>query len=167
MNLDRIQTILKEYKPCLGRCNHLNVEMAILERQIETIRNDTVETLAAPKPKPMTDMPRGTQIGNPTEKYGGMLADGFKTGEQILLEAKLAKLTDEYNDKISTVDYVNSWMSGLTDRERLVIKSNMIEGMTWKETVTAFNTKFNDEVGKDTLKRLRDRALDKICEIAK
>lgn len=167
MELERIQLMLKDYKACLGRCNHLKTEMSILERQIEVIKADTTETLASPKPRVLSDMPRGTQIGNPTEKYGGMLADGFKTDEQISLEEKLAQITAEYNEKIVVVEYVNSWMSGLSDRERVVIRSNMIEGDTWKDTVNNYNQRFGDTVSKDTLKRIKDRAIDKIIEMAK
>lgn len=167
MELERIQLMLKDYKACLGRCNHLKTEMNVLERQIEVIKADTAETLASPKPRVLSDMPRGTTIGNPTEKYGGMLADGFKTDEQVLLEGKLAQITAEYNEKIATVEYVNSWMSGLSDRERVVIRSNMIEGDTWKDTVNSYNQRFGDTVSKDTLKRIKDRAMDKIIEMAK
>ena len=167
MTFERIETILKEYKACLGRCNHLKTEMSVLERQIETVKIDTAETLASPKPRVLSDMPRGTQIGNPTEKYGGMLADGYKTAEQVLLEAKLAEYQAEYDDKISTVEYVNSWMSGLSDRERVVIRSNMIDGESWRETANVYNQKFGDAVSKDTLKRIKDRAMDKIAEMAK
>ena len=167
MELERIQLMLKDYKTCLGRCNHLKTEMSILERQIDVIKADTAETLASPKPRVLSDMPRGTQIGNPTEKYGGMLADGFKTDEQISLEVKLAQITAEYNEKIVVVEYVNSWMSGLSDRERVVIRSNMIEGDTWKDTVNSYNQRFGDTVSKDTLKRIKERAMDKIIEMAK
>lgn len=167
MTFERIEAILRDYKACLGRCNHLKTEMSVIERQIEAVKIDTAETLAAPKPRVLTDMPRGTQIGNPTEKYGGMLADGYKTDEQIMLEAKLAEYQAEYDDKITTVDYVNSWMSGLSDRERVVIRSNMIDGESWRETANVYNQKFGDAVSKDTLKRIKDRAMDKIAEMAK
>lgn len=167
MTLDRIVTILKEYKICVGRCSYIKVEITRIEREIEVIKRDTAETLASPKPRQISDMPRGTQISNPTEKYGGMLADGYKTAEQISLEQKLTELNEEYEDKIQTVNYVNSWMSGLTERERCVIKANVIDSMGWKETVYAYRGKFGEDVSKDTLKRLKDKAMDKICEMAK
>lgn len=167
MTLEQIELYLHDYKSCLGRCNHLKIEMAILERQIEAVKRDTAETLASPKPKPLSDMPRGTQIGNPTEKYGGMLADGFKTDEQILLEAKWAECEAEYNEKIVVVEYVNSWMSGLTERERVVIKAQVIDNLPWKDTVNTYNQKFGDTVSKDTLKRIKGNAVDKIAEMAK
>lgn len=167
MTIERIETILRDYKACLGRCNHLKTEMSVIERQIESIKRDTAETLASPKPRVLSDMPRGTTIGNPTEKYGGMLADGYKTDEQVILEAKLAEYQSEYDDKISTVDYVNSWMSGLADREKVVIRSNMVDGESWRDTVNTYNQKFGEMVSKDTLKRIKDKAMDKICEMAK
>jgi len=167
MDIERIERYLRDYKFCLGRCNHLKIELSVLSRQIDAVRRDTAETLAAPKPKPLSDMPRGTQISNPTEKYGGMLADGFKTDEQILLESKLAECESEYSEKIVVVEYVNSWMSGLTDRERTVIKAHMIDDLGWKDAVTTYNQKFGDAVSKDTLKRIKSVAMDKIAEMAK
>ena len=167
MELDRILLILRDYKVALGRCNHLKTEMAIVERQIEVERRDMAETLASPKPMQLTDMPRGTQIGKPTEKFGTMLADGYKTDELSRLESRLGELQAEYDDRISTVEYVNSWMYGLTDREKTVIKANIIDDLSWKDTIVVYKQRFSDEVSKDTLKRIKDKAMDKIREMAK
>lgn len=167
MTIEQIERYIRDYKSCLGRCRHLDTEIAILQRQIYAVKLDTAETLASPKPKPLSDMPRGTQISNPTEKYGGMLADGFKTDEQLLLEAKLSRYKAEYDEKIVTVEYVQSWFSGLNERERTVLKAQMIDDLSWRDTVTAYSQKFGDVVSKDTLKRIKGNAMDKILEMAK
>ena len=167
MKIAQIDLYLKDYKPCLGRCNHIKTEMSVIERQIEIEKRDMAETLASPKPKPLSDMPRGTQISNPTEKYGGMLADGYKSEELIRLESRLAELQAEYDEKIVVVDYVRSWMSGLTEREKAVVKANAIDELSWKETVNEYKRQFGESVSKDTLKRLKDKAMDKIIEMVK
>lgn len=166
MTPERIDEILKSYRLDKGRCMHLLAEMSILEKQIVAEKKITAEELAAPHAQTITDMPRGTGIGNPTEKYGIMLADGYKTPELIALEGKQAKLKAEYDNCIQNVEFVEAWFSGLSERERWIVENQVIDGLSWKSAVLGYIAKFGDDTSKDTLKRLKDRAMDRIYQMA-
>ena len=166
MTTERVDEMLKSYRLDKGRCGHLIAEMALVEKQIETEKNITAEELASPHAQTITDMPRGTGISNPTEKYGIMLADGYKTPELIALEGKYAKLRAEYEKCVENVEFVEAWFGGLSERERWIVENQVIDGLSWKSAVIGYIAKFGDDTSKDTLKRLRDKARDRIYQMA-
>ena len=42
----------------------------------------------------------------------------------------------------------------------------VIDSVIWREIVLKYNERFGEYRSKDTLKRLRDRAIDLICDMA-
>ena len=167
MTAERVNAMLKAYRFEVGRCGHLMAEITAKQRQLEAEYNDTVETLAAPKPQQITDMPRGTAIGNPTERFGLMLADGFKTAMAQELEQQIAALQSEYDERIDTVMHVDSWLKGLPERERWMVETQVIDGVFWKDVASRYRERYHDDASKDTLKRIRDRAMDLIYQMAR
>lgn len=166
MTVETIEEMLKTYRFEVGRCGHLENEIAQLNREIAQARADLAGDLAAPGAQVITDMPRGTSVGNPTERYGIMLASGYVSDEVRELEAKLANLTEEYTTRKKTVDYVSSWLNGLPERERWVVEMQYIDGVIWREILVQYPEKFGEYRSKDTLKRIRDRAIDLIIDMA-
>lgn len=166
MTHERVNEMLKGYRYDVGRCGHLEAEIRRIQRQIEAEKNNTVETLAAPKPQQITDMPHGTQVGNPTEKFGLMLADGFKSADMEKLEIELARAQAEYDERRQTVDHVSSWLNGLPERERWMVETQVIDGVFWKDVANRYRQRFHEDISKDTLKRIRDKAMDMIYRIA-
>lgn len=166
MTHETVDAMLKEYKYALGRCGHLEAEIRQLDRQIEAAKQDRAADLAAVKPQQITDMPHGTQVGNPTEKFGLMLASGWESDYIKDLQDKRAELADKLSECKLTVDFVTSWLSGLNDRERWIIEQQIIEARFWKEVQTDYRRQFEEICSKDTLKRLRARAMEKIYKMA-
>ena len=118
MTIERVDEMLKTYRFEVGRCGHLEKDMELLRREIERDKASIVSDLVGPGAQEITDMPRGTTVGNPTEKYGLMLASGWIPEEIREKEARLGELLAEYEERKETVDYVQSWLSGLSERER-------------------------------------------------
>lgn len=166
MELERIDEMLKTYRFEVGRCGHLENEIESTKRAIEAATAGLAGDLAGPGAQVITDMPRGTSVGNPTEKIGVMLASGYKSDEIRELESKLGDLTAEYTERKKTVDYVTSWLNGLPERERWMIEMQVIDGVIWREILMKYPERFGEYRSKDTLKRIRDRALDMIIDMA-
>ena len=166
MELERIEEMLKTYRFEVGRCGHLENEIEATKRQIEKARAGLAGDLAGPGAQVITDMPRGTTVGNPTEKLGMMLASGYKSEEIRELESKLGELIAEYTERRKTVDYVSSWLSGLPERERWMIEMQVVDGVIWREIITKYTERFGEYRSKDTLKRIRDRAMEMIIDMA-
>lgn len=166
MSPSKVDSMLKEYRLFVGRCGHLAMEIARLEQQIQYERSQIAEDLASISHAPMTGMPHGSGVTNPTEKSGLMLASGYTPPHIVEMEQELSKLRQEYNEKYPTVLFVGAWLKGLTDKERWIVEQQVIDAIFWKEVVSRFRTAFGEDCSKDSLKRLKQRALDKIYRMA-
>ena len=166
MTVERIEEMLKTYRAEVGRCGHLQMEIELLRKEIEADKAGMAGDLAGPGAQVISDMPRGTSVGNPTEKLGIMLASGYISDEIREKEARLSELQAEYNERHKTVVYVESWLAGLPERERWMIETQVIDGVIWREILTQYPEKFGEYRSKDTLKRIRDKALDMIYDMS-
>lgn len=167
MTIDRVEEMLKSYRYAVGRCGHIAQEIKTLRAQYATEKHDVLVAIASPKPQQITDMPHGTTVGNPTEKHGLMLASGYASEEMKELEAAIAKLEDEYYANRAITEYVESWLKGLNERERWIVETQVIDGVFWRDVGVQYAARFGESVSKDTLKRIRDKAMEKIYSIAK
>lgn len=166
MTIERVDEMLKTYRFEVGRCGHLRKDIEVLVSDIERAKRGLASDLVGPGAQEITDMPKGTTVGNPTEKYGLMLAGGWVSDEIREMENKLAEMQAEYTERKKTVDYVESWLNGLSERERWMVETQVIDGVIWREVLAQYQEKFGEYRSKDTLKRLRDRAMDLIYDIA-
>jgi len=167
MTRERVMSMLKGYRFEVGRCGHITAEIAELERQYKQLEYDLTTAMVAPRAQQITDMPHGTEVGNPTERYAMRLVEGLKDADLDALRVKLAALESEYNERNVTIMYVESWLSGLPERERWVIEAQVIDGVFWKDVCCRYRQRYGEDCSKDTLKRCRDRALERVYEMAK
>ena len=166
MTIDRVEEMLKTYRFEVGRCGHLEREIELLKHEIAKERAGLAGDLAGPGAQVITDMPRGTTVGNPTEKLGMMLATGWVTDLIREKEAQLAEYEAEYAERHKTVAYVEKWLAGLPERERFMVEMQIIDGVIWREILVKYPEKFGEYRSKDTLKRIRDKALEMIYDMA-
>ena len=166
MTPSEVDSMLKGYRFEVGRCNYLQAKIGLLEHEIERAKHEMVGELVGPVAQVITDMPRGTTVGNPTEKYGTMLADGWMTDEVRDKLVLLNALREEYKQRHETVDYVESWLSGLPERERWIVEMQVIDAVIWREIIAKYPQLFGEYRSKDTLKRMRNKALDTIYDMA-
>lgn len=172
MTHEQVDAMLRDFRLLIGRCGHIDAEIGRLRRAIAQERERFVRDAAAPPVSSLTGMPRGTSIGRPTERIALMLADGeaFEASEERAairrFEAQIEALRMERAEKQLRVQYVNSWLNGLAERERWVIERHIIDREIWHDIIIQFNARYTDDVSKDRLKRLQRRALDKIYDMA-
>ena len=166
LTVERVEEMLRSYRAEVGRCGHLLMEIDILKTEIEREKSRLASDLAGPGAQVITDMPRGTTMGNPTEKIALMLAGGWVPEEIREKEAKIGELQSEYDERHKTVVFVESWLNGLPERERWMVETQVIDGVIWREILTQYPERFGEYRSKDTLKRIRDRAMDMIFDMA-
>lgn len=167
MTTDRVMAMLKAYRFEVGRCGHLQAEIAELKRRYAQLEKDLIDAMVSPGAQQISDMPRGTTVGNPTERYAMRLAEGLKDADLQAMDIRIAALEAEFEQRNLTVMYVESWLNGLAERERWVVEAQVIDGVFWKDVCSRYRQRFEEDCSKDTLKRYRDRALGKIYEMAK
>lgn len=162
MRREKVDEMLKAYRFEVGRCGHLETQIMQLKREIDLCKKYIPEELASIQPQQLTGMPHGTTVSSPTERSGILLASGWQPEYISAMEAELKSLEEEYSERQFTVLFVSSWLQGLTDRERWIVEHQVIDGEYWKDVAAAYRSVYSDECSKDSLKRLKQRAMDKI-----
>lgn len=166
MTRKKVDEMLKAYRFEVGRCGHLEAEISQLEKAIRQAMATMDEDVTAVRPQQLSGMPHGTTVGNPTEKLGIMLASGWVPDDILEMQAELKETKQEHEQRYFTVLFVSAWLNGLPERERWIVEHQVIDGEYWKEVVCKFKTAFQEETSKDSLKRLKQRAMEKIYQMA-
>ena len=169
MQPEQVNEMLKNYKAYVGRCAHLEIEIKYAEQHFEKIRDIIIEASAYHVQDYSTmDMPKGTGIGNPTEQLALKIASGSNGMSEIMQEdrERIKALKKEYAEKMMVVRFVEAWLSGLTDKERWLLTEQVIEGKYWHEILRRYEMDFIDSITKDSLKRIKRKAMQKIYDMA-
>ena len=166
MTHEKVDEMLKSYRFEIGRCGHLEVEIRQTEVEIERVKHEAAEEVASLQSPQLTGMPHGTSISSPTERAGIALASGWKPDYLKQMEKDLAEMQKEYNQRRLTVAFVSSWLQGLTERERWIVEHQVIDGEFWKDVMAGYKSRYGEESSKDSLKRLKSRAMEKIYAMA-
>ena len=172
MTREQVDALILGYHEMVGRCGHIGAEIARLEQDIQRVREEFERDAAAPSVSRIDGMPRGTALPDPTQRIALMLADGeaYQKSDayrrECALRSEIAALERERAEKRLHIQYVDSWLNGLADRERWVIERHLIDGDIWHDIITPFNRRYDDDVTKDRLKRIQQKALEKIYGMA-
>lgn len=166
MTREKVDEMLKAYRFEVGRCGHLKTEIEQLERAIAQAMATLDADAAAVRPQQLSDMPHGTMVGSPTERLGIMLASGWIPDDIREMQEELKAYRQEYERRYFTVLFVSAWLGGLNERERWILEHQVIDGEFWKEVIAKFRAAFHEDTSKDSLKRLKQRALDKVYQMA-
>lgn len=166
MRHEKVDGMLKAYRFDVGRCGHLQTEIARLKKDIAHAMETLVQEAATVPSGRISGMPRGTTVGNPTERTAVLLASGWVPDTVKEMQQELKTLQIEFAERNFTVLFVSSWLQGLAGRERWIIEHQVIDGETWRDIGTSFRIAFGEAMSKDSLKRLKWRALQKVYQMA-
>ena len=158
--------MLRDYKVFLGRCKYLTALIPELKAEAAYWKQNIAEDITSLGGQNMDGMPHGTKIGNPTERFGIMLAEGYTPEGLQRLEQQIDEYEKELKEKRPTIVFVEAWLGGLTEKERWIVQMQVIEGAYWREIVTAYHVKYGEEYSREGLKKIRDGALNKIYQMA-
>lgn len=167
MTPERADQMLHDYKTFLGRCNYLEKLIEGLEREMRIWQHNLAADVASIGAQNLDGMPHGTKVGNPTERYGLMLASGYTPEGLEELRKQIRAYKMERKEKLITVTFVEAWLGGLPMKQRWMIERQIFDGMTYAEINTLYRQTFEEPCSKDTLRRLRKDALANIYKMAK
>ena len=172
MTQEQVNAMLREYRGLIGRCGHIDAEILRLERAIQAVKAQFERDLAAPPVSRLDGLPRGTALSDPTQRAALALAEGraFEDSEAGAearrLGARIEALCAERGERRLRAQFVESWLSGLPDRERWVIERHIIDGEIWHDIIAQFNRRYDDDISLDRIKRIQKRALSRIYDMA-
>lgn len=166
MRREKVDEMLKAYRFEVGRCGHLKTEIGQLEKAISCATATMDEDIITIQAQQLTGMPHGTTVGNPTERLGIMLASGWIPNDITEMQDELKKARQEYDQRHANVLFVTAWLNGLPERERWIVEHQVVDGEYWKEVAAKYKTAFLEDYSKDSLKRLKQRAMEKIYKMA-
>lgn len=164
---EKVDQFLKDHKMTVGRHKYLVSMIEELKSQAEDWKKNLAEDIVSLGGQVIDGMPHGTTVGNPTERFGIMLASGFTPEGLKELEQEIRKLEKEAHDKEVSIRIVEAWLDGLTEKERWIVEKQVIDGMYWREVVSEYHRQYGEEYSKEGLKRIRDGAVSKIYRMAR
>ena len=165
MQPDKVDECLAHYREYSARCDFLQHEVHELKSLVERLRSTAVED-AVTITQVLTNMPHGTDLSCPTESLAIKFADGYVPGYIRGVEEEIRRRENEYRMKFPTIVFVDAWLKVLNRRERFVIENKTIGGMFWRELVIEYKREFGEEYSRQGLKKIRDRAVEKIHKVA-
>lgn len=157
-----VKDLLSRYSANKGKAARLEAEIGKLEKEARAIRAMEASTLKA---STVDGMPRRKGgKSDPTGKKAVQLASGeaVSRDEARILEKISAKKADLSQLRLD-VQLVDGWLGAMMDREKLVIEQQLIQKRSWRETAAEYEKAFGDQMSDDTLRRMRDRAVEFIA----
>ena len=162
----RVDEAIRDYKKCKARTEYLAERIALVKVELQSYMATLLDNTVSISGQKLDGMPHGSNVGSQVESLAVRFADGYKPDYVIEKETELQELTDEFNKKQSTVIFVEAWLKALNPKECFVIQKKLIDQMSWTELITAFDKEFGTLYSRNGLIGLKDRALEKIYEIA-
>ena len=163
---ERVDEMLAAYKECVGRCKYLKLQIELYTSDIERLKREAAENLAYASGNGEQGMPRGSSVGNPTERMGIMLASGYEPPELTEKKSAMIAMQEEHREKMLVVHFVEAWLEGLTEKERWMITGKVFEGKTYRELIFDYRNRYGENCSRDKLRELRKAAMKKIYDMA-
>lgn len=166
LTAEKVDQIIREHKMTVSRYKYLMNVIDELKRQAEIWSRHIAEDIVTLGNQTIDGMPHGTTVGNPTEKFGIMLASGFTPAGLKELKGEIARLENEAHEKSVNIRIVEAWLDGLSEKERWLVEKQVIDGAYWREVIAEYHRRYGEEYSKEGLKRIRDNAMAKIHQTA-
>lgn len=167
MTHEQVDQILSRYRESKGRIGHLEVYVQATKPEIELWQRNLLRDAALSTPNHEEGMPHGTGVGNPVESIVLAHVDGFMPDELRTLIRLLESAERELKELRMIVSFVDGWMSGLSERESWIINHKVIDtDYSWRELMMMYRMQFGEDHSRDALKRIKDRAMEKIYRYA-
>lgn len=167
MTRAQVDEYLATYRECVGRMGSLKLTIRRQRAELEDRKRNLAADAALETPEREEGMPHGSGVGNPVERIVLKYADGFLPAEIIEEEKGLRALEEELAYRQRVVQYVDAWLKGLNEREAWIIHHKVIDSdYSWREVITMYRLQYGEEYSRDALKRIKERAMEKIYRFA-
>ena len=166
MTRESVDKLLANHRKNRGRMEYLKAEIYRLEIEINVARRNLALDAATAHNYELSDMPRGTAVSQPTERIGLQLASGWEPDYIKSMDKEKERYQQEFDVREIDAMFVTAWLHGLPDRERWIIETQVIDGVFWRDVLIQYKRQFGIDTSKDTLQRLKAKALQQIYEMA-
>lgn len=166
MTEETVNTLLEGYRSNLARYECLAMTAETHRRQLEAEERNALANDAM-HAQQYDGMPHGNKISRPVEDLVLRHTSG-QVSEQIKLwRAEEAEMRAEMMELKRRIRYVDAWLNGLSDKERLVMEEVYIKGYTMPEVAYHSHKLFLNPVTVGTVRGIKRQALKKIYDIAR
>lgn len=166
MQPEEVDVLLAGYLEDKGRYLHLTKTVLGLTHRFERIRDYAINVMASPGGQNLSGMPHASGVGKPTERIAVDFADEEYPDYVRPYKEALDRAVVQQAAMKNRIEYVEAWLCGLTTREAWIIRHNVIDNLPWRETVRLYQQEFGVYYSKDSLKRIKEHALEKIYRMA-
>ena len=163
----QVDEMLKGYRTAKGRTAHLEVELGRLQAELQRTVDADREEAADLTGQGFSSMPHGSDVGQPTEAKGLRLCNLPPSPEAVAIKKRIHEITLTMDKFRITVQFVEAWLLGLTEKERWLIENQAIDCVSWKEVSWHYTSAFGHNATVDSLKRIRRAAMEKIYAMAR
>lgn len=166
MDRQNVDALLAEYRENQARYNHLYIDAMDMVRKInaearKAIANDAVHA------QQYKDSPPSGQISKPVENLALRYADGYMPGTIKAWMAESEEMQRELRDLETDIVYVDTWLGGLKEHERIVVTASRIDGLKWPEIAQKSKELFGEYKSDSTLRHWCKVAMGKIYNVAR
>ena len=166
MRQDDVDKLLTDYRTNQARFNHLYIDAMNMALQInaETRRAIACDAMHAQQYR---EMPPCGKVSKPVEDLVIRYMDGHLP---VTLKGWMKESEDmqrELRQLETNIVYVDTWLDGLTEKERMVITEHMLDGRTLKELELNSVKLFGYHMTADGIRGIKRKALQKIYDIAR
>lgn len=166
MTQDVVNEYLRSYKANCARLEHLRIEAANMERNVEREKNEALAGEAI-KAQQYSGMPHSGRISKPVEDLVIRFTDGRMPISLADWVGEKDALMSEICEVAKRIALVDEWLLGLTEREQIVIREHVINGMPMADMAYCSRKFFAHHISAETIRRIKKSALEKIYAIAK
>ena len=165
MRLEIIMVMLRDYNANKARLAHLELaanelRAAIEKEELNILRNEALRT-------PDSDgMPKGNAITSTVENIAIKVADGWTPEYLEEMKQELTMMVTEKSNLSRNIAYVDAWLSGLNEKQAWVIRNHIIQDYSWYELMVKWRKEFDSPTSRNTLKRLKDTALETMQKVS-
>ncbi len=164
MDTDSVDKMLASYTKCKARVIHIRNQLAIMQHQLEYAQSRAMQEEAL-HGQSYDTMPHGNLPGNPVESLVLRYISGYQPKYIREMQQDVDRARDELYEAEMVIRFVDGWLLCLNERERYVIERQVIAGASWREVLDGYEQQFG-QFGKEGLKKIKKRALEKIYEAA-
>ena len=161
MKSEQIESAMKKYNEAKGRAAYISAVLPVLKEKLDKIMARELAE-SAMRGGGADGMPRSPNAGDPTGRTVEQFLDGKPPVSVARITQKIAAYEKERAGCELTVKMVDAWMLCLKDKERWVIERQTIEGQYWTAVVEAHAREYGYPMGREGLKAIKRRAIEKI-----
>ena len=166
MSPDKLDEMLKNYRPLKARSAYLQDQLEELERKLILNRMMMIDEQVSLSQE-ITGMPHGTSTGDPTARLALDVASGKVSIFVRQIQDEIAATKRELGTIEPTLRIVGIVLQALSERECEVLEMRAMDEMEWPEIQEQMNREYNNVYCQRTLQRLFERAMEKAYEVVR